>query len=73
MHSPLISPIRCCSEWRGQFPHVHIGILVQGCVHVYYMFLLLDFSGDHEVEGGEGGGGGGGGVEEKEKDCRTVC
>ena len=36
---------------------MHIGILVQGCVHVYYVFLLLDFSGDHEVEGGGGGGG----------------
>ena len=31
---------------------MHIGILVQGCVHVYYVFLLLDFSGDHEVKGG---------------------
>ena len=41
---------------------MHIGILVHGCVHVYYVFLLLDFSGDHEV------GGGGGGVEEKEKE-----
>ena len=25
-------------------------------MHVYYVFLLLDFSGDHEVEGGRGGG-----------------
>ena len=31
---------------------MHIGILVQGCVHVYYVFLWLDFSGDHEVEEG---------------------
>ena len=30
-------------------------------MHVYYMFLLLDVGGDHEVEGG-------GGVEEKEKE-----
>ena len=43
---------------------MHIGILVQGCVHVYYVFLLLDFSGDHEVEGG--------GVEEKEKERLEV-
>ena len=50
-----------CSEWHGQFPHMHIGILVQGCVHVYYMFLLLNFSGDHEVKGG-------GGFDEKEKE-----
>ena len=65
-NSPAITivTIRSCSEWRGQFPHMHIGILVQGCVHVYYVFLLLNFSGDHEVEGG----GGGGGVEEKEKE-----
>ena len=40
---------------------MHIGILVQGCVHVYYVFLLLNFSGDDEVEGG-------GGFEEKEKE-----
>ena len=31
---------------------MHIGVLVQGCVHVYYVFLLLNFSGDHEVQGG---------------------
>ena len=53
-HAITIVTIRSCSEWRGQFPHVHIGIHVQGCVHVYYVFLLLDFSGDHKVEGGGG-------------------
>ena len=40
---------------------MHIGILVQGCVHVYYVFLLLNFSGDHGYKGG-------GGFEEKEKE-----
>ena len=39
-----------------------VGILLQGCVHVYNVFLLLDFSGDHQVEEG------GGGFEEKEKE-----
>ena len=39
---------------------MHIGILVQGCVHVYYVFLLLNFCKDHEVEGG--------GVEERKKE-----
>ena len=36
---------------------MHIDKLVWGYVHVYYVFILLDFSGDHKVEeeGGEGG------------------